>query len=302
MRSDARQGSGAAAGRLLATGALLLAAAGSAWAQAPQGADAVGEVGDLGFSYFVGLAGQTVRYREDSSLLPVRSRASTTSPLIITGALYAINRDLLFSLGSEITFAPSSTTETWTATSTQFNGKTLTDPVVQRNGFSFTQSTTQLTALYRVSGEWFVTAGPELHTQTFKRYSFSQGTDKAVALPTDKTVEESTNEIMANLGVALESGRVRGQKLHYGARAVVGLPIWSRTQNTEWPGVTFHSGSGFDLSLEGRASYAIWDNIHAGLWAKLLNSERHRTQTGDLELPQNRLTTTSYGLELLWKL
>lgn len=260
------------------------------------------DASDLGFSYFLGIGGQTALYREDSSLVPVKSRATTTSPLIVTGALYAINHDVLFSLGSETTFAPGSTTEKWAATTLQFNGQTLTDPVVQRNGFSLTQNTTQLLGLYRIAGDWFAVAGPSLHTQTFKRYSFTQGVDRDASLPTDHTVEESTSEVLANLGIGLDSGKVRGRSLHYGVRAMVGLPLWSRTDNTESPGVNFKSASGYDLSLEGRASWAVVDNIHVGLWGQWLTSERHRSITGNFELPQNRLTSTSYGIELLWKL
>lgn len=289
-----------AAGRT-ACAVLLVVATTAAEAQSPA-VNASNDVGDLGFSYFLGLGGQTARYREDSALVPVKSRATTTSPLIITGALYAINHDVLFSLGSETTFAPGSTTEKWTATALQFNGQTLTDPVVQHNGFSLTQNTTQLLGLYRIAGDWFAVAGPSLHTQTFKRYSFTQGVDRAVSLPNDHTVEESTSEVLANLGVGLESGKVRGQSLHYGVRAMVGLPVWSRTDNTESPGVNFKSASGYDLSLEGRVSWAVVENIHVGLWGQWLASERRRAITGDFELPQNRLMSTSYGLELLWKL
>ncbi len=291
-----------AAGRT-ACAVLLAVATTLAEAQAPSPLVAApNDVADLGFSYFLGLGGQTAQYREDSALVPVKSRATTTSPLIVTGALYAINHDLLFSLGSETTFAPGNTTEKWSATTSQFNGRTLTDPVVQRNGFSLTQNTTQLLGLYRIVGDWFAVAGPSLHTQTFKRYSFVQGVDDAVSLPTDHTVEESTSEVLANFGIGLDSGKVRGQSWHYGVRAMVGLPVWSRTDNTETPGVDFKSASGYDLSLEGRVSWAVVDDIHVGLWGQWLTSERHRAITGEFELPQNRLTSTSYGLELLWKL
>ena len=280
--------------------ALLLTATATATMAAD--ADGPAKADDLGFSYFLGLGGQTAQYRETSDLVPVKSRAATTSPLVITGALYAINRDVLFSLDTQSTFAPGDTTEKWTATTLQFNGQTLTDPVVQRNGFSLTQNTTRLLGLYRIVGDWFAVAGPALHTQTFKRYSFTQGTDQAVSLPTDRTVEESTSEVLANLGVGLESGRVRGQALHYGVRAMVGLPVWSRTDNTQAPDVHFKSAAGVDLSLEGRISWAVVDNIHVGLWGQWLASERRRTIEGESELPRNRLTSTSYGLELLWKL
>ena len=264
------------------------------------------DVGDLGFSYFLGLGGQTASYREYSDSQPVRSRATTTSPLIVSGALYAINRDVLFSLGNQTTFAPGSTTETWSATASAINGHALTDSVVQRNGFSLSQNTTQLLGHYRVAGDWFVVAGPSLHSQTFKRYSFAEGADAVVILPTDKTIEESTDEVLANVGVALDSARVRGQDSHYGLRAVLALPVWSRTSNTEYPGVNFKSQSGYDLSLEGRYSWAVFRDIHAGLWGQWMTSDRHRSTLSSggstLELPENRLTTFSYGIELLWKL
>lgn len=257
---------------------------------------------DIGFSFFLGLGAQTASYREESSLLPVRSKATTTSPLIVSGALYAINPDLLFSVSNIATFAPGDTTETWTATSTDFNGQTLANRVVQRNGFSLTQNTTQVAGYYRLSDNWFAVAGPSLHTQTFKRYSFTQGVDHAVDLPTDRTIEESTNEILANLGVALESARVRGKDAHYGLRAMLGLPIWSRTTNTEWPDVHFKSSSGYELAFEGRYSRAIFKDIHAGLWGQWMTSQRRRSTQESLKLPENRLSSFGYGFELLWKL
>jgi hypothetical protein len=289
--------------------ALTAAAIGSA-ASATAAAQVVGELDrnglreadNIGFSFFLGLGGETARYREKSSLLPVESKATATSPLIVSGALYAINRDLLFSLSNTGTFAPRGTTETWTATSTQFNGQALVDRVVQRNGFSLAQNTTQLLGYWRLGSDWFAVAGPSLHTQTFKRYSFTQGVDQAVDLPTDRTIEESTSEILANIGIALESGRVRGEASHYGLRAMLGLPVWARTDNTEWPDVHFKSTSGVDLALEARYSRALFEDIHAGLWGQWMTSVRRSTTAGPLELPRSRLSTLSYGLELLWKL
>ncbi len=280
--------------------------ASSAQDAATPGQPALQDFHDLGFSYFLGFGGQTASYREYGDSQPVRSKATTTSPLIVTGALYAINRDVLFSLGNETTFAPGSATETWTATAPSINGHVLTDSVVQRNGFSLSQNTTQLLGHYRVAGDWFAVAGPSLHSQTFKRYSFVEGADAVVTLPTDKTIEESTDEVLANVGVALDSARVRGQDWHYGLRAVLALPVWSRTNNTEYPGVNFKSQSGYDLSLEGRCSWAIFRDIHAGLWGQWMTSDRHRSTLSSggstLEWPENRLTTLSYGIELLWKL
>ena len=284
----------------------LLAAALAAHAQAaepppPVSPDVAAARNELGFSYLLGLGAQSVTYREDSQS-GVSSKATSTSPLIVSGALYAINRDFLFSLGNEMTFAGGSATENWTATSSTFDGQTLTSRLLQTNGFSLSQSTTSLLAHYRLARDWFLVGGGALHTQTYKRYDFMQGPDHAVSLPTDKTVEESTSEVLANIGVALEPGRVRDEQVHYGLRATLGVPIWSRTDNTQSPGVHFDSTSGFDIGLEGRYSLRVHDGIHVGLWGQWLNSRRSRTMVGELELPNNRTTTLSGGLELLWKL
>jgi hypothetical protein len=258
---------------------------------------------DVGFSYFLGLGGQTVRYQETSSLLPVKSSATASSPLIITGALYAVNPDMLFSMDSETTFAAGNATEKWHATSAVFNGVTLNDRTLQTNGFSLSQTNTQLLGHYRVDQHWFAIGGPSLRTQTFKRYAFVQGADKAVDLPSSKTVEESSSEVVLNLGLALESERVRGQASHYGARVTLGLPIWRRVENTDSPGLQFNSAKGYDLALEGRYSWALHNGIHAGLWGKWMLTQRDRAVIGGTrEVPKSQLDSLNYGLEVLWKL
>ena len=168
--------------RHVVVSACALVAAGIACDAQAQTQDVAAARSELGFSYLLGLGDQSVSYSERSSLLPVRSKATTHSPLIVSGALYAINRDLLFSLDSQLTFAPGSATESWTATSGTFNGQTLTSRIVQTNGFSLSQNTTDLLGHYRVTRDWFAVGGVALHTQTFKRYSFSEGTDNALSL------------------------------------------------------------------------------------------------------------------------
>jgi hypothetical protein len=258
---------------------------------------------DVGFSYFLGLGGQTVRYQESSSILPVKSSATASSPLIITGALYAVNPDVLFSMDSETTFAAGNATEKWRSTAAVFNGVTLSDRTLQTNGFSLSQTNTQLLGHYRVAQQWFAIGGPSLRTQTFKRYAFVQGVDQAVSLPSSKTVEESSSEVVLNVGIALESERVRGQASHYGVRATLGLPLWRRVENTDSPGLQFSNAKGYDLALEGRYSWALHNGIHAGLWGKWTLTQRDRAVIGgNREVPKSQLDSLNYGLEVLWKL
>lgn len=258
---------------------------------------------DKGFSYFMGIAQQRLTYREEVSVLPVRSRASVVNPLLVSGALYEIDKQTLLSVDSETTFAPGRSTERWTATAAQFNGTTLTDPLVQSNGFRLSESSLRLLAHSRVNGPWFVVTGPAFHSQSFRRFSFQAGPDRAVDVSGTGTVEETAAEVLWQAGVALDSERVRSSANHYGLRATIALPLWRRVDNTSQPETSFsRTSGGYDLNLEGRYSVAVAEHIHLGAWGRYALSRRPGERQGMLELPRSRLDNLSYGLELLWKL
>jgi hypothetical protein len=279
---------------------LCLAAAGADAAEAPAAAP-----DDSGFSYFLGLARQSMRYRETGTIAPFKSSVEVAGPLLVTGALFAVNANLLVSLDSEITFYPGQATETWTATDTLFNGRTLSSTLLQTNGFGLTQTRTQLLGHYRAAGPWFGLGGAAFRTQSSQRYSFVVGPDAGdvIEIPSGTTIEESTSEIIAMLGVSLESEQVRGQSNHFGVRALVGVPIWRRLRNTSFPGTTFTSHQGVDFVLEGRYSWALSRNLHLGTWGQWTVVQRGQQRLGSsLEMPRSRLDSLGYGLELLWKL
>jgi len=275
----------------------------SAPAREAHAAETPEAVAGKGFLYFMGLARQHVMYRETGSLLPFESRASGASPVLVTGALYALSERLLMSLDNETTFYPDRASETWTATGPTFDGFVLTSPVLQRNGFSLQQSKTQVLGHYRVQGQTFGVGGAALRTQSFKRYSFTPGPDNAVATPTDTTVEESIAELLLDAGVALESEQVRGQATHYSLRATSSVPVWRRLTNTTAPQAAFSGQRGFDLAVEGRYSRALADKVHAGVWGSWSMARRgQQTLGGTLEMPRSRLDSLGCGVELLWKL
>ncbi len=138
---------------------------------------------ERGCSYFMALGAQRITYRESPSIVPVKSLAKVTNPLLITGAVYALHADSLLSLDSESTFAPGTATERWTATVPVINNVALTDPVLQTNRFSLHESTTRLMLHYRVRETLFALGGPSFHSQSFKRFGFAAGADNVVALP-----------------------------------------------------------------------------------------------------------------------
>lgn len=255
---------------------------------------------DSGFSYFLGTGAQHVVYKEVSSIVPVVSEATANSPILISGALYKISDDFLFSLNSENTFYPSETTERWTSTQSGFLGTTDTNRLLQSNLFTYSSSNTDLLAHYRAWGPVFLIGGPTLRNQSFKRYAFRAENTNVVIPP--GTVEESTGEIILNLGFGIDSEQLRNAESHYGIRAYAGLPIWRRVRNTQFPDVEFASTKGWDLGIEGRYSRAIHSKVHVGLWGKYSVAQRDREVIGNTELPDNRTENLSYGVELLWKL
>lgn len=261
---------------------------------------------DQGYSFVLGLARHHATYREFASTVPVVSRVSTASPMLITGALYAVSRDLLFSLSSESTYFQSTDNETWRSTAPVFNGITLTDRVLQTNAASLNHTETHLLVHHRLAGETFLVAGPSLRTHAFKRHSFQAGADAAVTVPDGATVEETATEVLLQVGAALEPARVRGASAHYGLRATVGMPVVRRVENTNHPGLRFSQAKGLDVGLEGRYSAALIDGVHLGAWGRWAASRRQAQvlQEGGttLELPRSRTDTLSYGVELLWKL
>ncbi len=257
---------------------------------------------DNGFSYFLGLGQIHTRYRETASIQPVKTDTKSSSLILLGGALYALNRDWLFSIDNLTTFYPSTTTETWNATAPTYNGTILTSPVLQQNSFSLSQSNTQLLLQYRLIGQWFVLGGPSFASHSFKRFSFVPGPDNAVNTLGNTTVEESSSEVLLNMGIGLESERVRNQPMHYGMRFSVGLPVWRRLENTALPQYAFTSTKGYDLSLDGRYSWAVRKDVQIGAWGQWSTSYRGKEIIWPYEMPASRLDGFAYGLELLWKI
>lgn len=283
---------------LLALTAALLAAGG---AQAQQPAPPA-PADDRGFSYFMGVGAQRLTYREKPSIVPAESRAEVTNPLLITGAIYVIDHDRLLSLDSEASFAPPTVTERWTATTGSIGGTPVTDPVLQTNRFSLQESSMRLMLHQRLTGPWFAMGGPVFHSQSFKRFGFQAGADNLVALPADRTVEESVSEVLLQFGLAYETERVRNSTHHFGVRASVGLPVWRRLENTAFPGHSFGGTKGHDLTLAARYSHAVVPAVHLGVWGQWSHSLRRAQVSGNLEVPESTLQGLAAGIELLWKL
>lgn len=279
----------------------------SAPAHAAEGA-APAPADERGFSYFMGVGRHSVSYKESPVTLSVRSQAKASSPLLTTGALYVLGTETLLSLDSETTFAPGTTTETWhtslpmgTVVPSDRGPVAITSPLLQTNRFSLYQTTGRLLLQHRLRKQLFAFGGAAFHTHSFKRFGFTAGPDNVVNVPVG-TIEETVSETLLNLGLALESERVRGSQDHYTLRVGLGVPVWRRVQNTDFPNNSFDGTGGYDVSVSGRYSYALRPNVHVGGWGQVTQGERRRQTQGAAELPKSEMRSLSYGIELLWKL
>ncbi len=270
---------------------------------------------DRGFSYFLGVAQQTTSYSEKPSIFKVSMATKTRSAMLVSGALYAFNDDVLMSLDNLSTFAPVSSRETWTtsastlpvkdATTGNWVETPVTGPLLQTDRFSLSQSNTRVLGYLRSLKHTFFVGGLNFRSQSFKRYDFRVYQSQIVSdqpIPT----EETSSELVAELGLAFESERVKASATHYGFRVTVGTPLWRRTTNTNYPDYSFDNRAGWDANLEGRYSWALTDIVHMGLWGKYSFSERSKQVFSEgsdkFELPQSHLRSTTVGVELLWKL
>lgn len=276
------------------------------------------EAESRGFSFFMALGQQHLNYEETSGILPVETSVDVDNPMLITGALYALDDCWLFSLDATTTFAPDTTTEKWQATTDNFAGTPLTSSELQRNQFKLQQTDTRLLAHYRVHEQWFAITGPAFRTTTFKRFAFRAGPDNATTIIDGQVVDESTSEILWHVGVALESEQVRNSRSHYSLRLYGGVPVWREVENTLLTSHVFDDTNGYDLTLEARYSYAVHPHVHVGLWGQYIVSERDSQKSctqntganspvcgaghSQVELPESSLRGLGYGIELLWKL
>lgn len=260
----------------------------------------VADVSEKGFSFFMGLGASIVRYQEATRSFPIKSDVRVSNMILNSGALYALNEEYLFSIDNVSTFYPGNATESWNASNTfTVNSTTYNRGLLQQNNFSLSQSNTILMLHKRMENGWFVIGGSSFGTNSFKRNAFVATSGVAIS---NSTVEESSSEILANLGIGYESEQLLNRPTHYSIRLTAGVPVWRRLQNTDVPDVVFTSTNGFDIALEGRYSWALRKDVHLGVWGRMSNSIRGSQTIGTAELPDTQLDTANFGLDLLWKL
>lgn len=262
-----------------------------------------------GYSYFTfGL--ENVTYQEKYSQL--NSDVTIMNPVLNSGGLYYINDKFDFSIDALASFSPVSDTESW-----KNNGV-----LSQTNQLEYLKTATHIQLHYKLDEAWRVIGGPALTYQTYTRYGMKNHNgfiNKAFY----GTWDETSTDIFVDLGVAYDNGTLfSDNKWKISGRAVVGLPIYSVTKNTQFEDASF-TDFGFRTSLEGTISYEISKGLHLGWYAMFGYEKRFETDTqavqfetcvtmidgicterkmnrGYATLPEADTYTFSTGLQALW--
>jgi hypothetical protein len=263
------------------------------------------EGGFDGYSYFV-LGSEGLNYREKPDSVPVHTNTRVSNIALRTGGLFAINRSLDFSLDTGATLLPGTATETW-----QVNGGSAGDAFraglpspgspVQRNDFRLSLSSLQALVQYKHSDRIRTVYGINYSLASFKRFNWSTVQGSAVTL-SQGAVEEDTSDLDAAVGMDFESAALARQNRRWQVRAVLRVPVWRQTTNTNNPDITFTDTSGAAVEIQGSYNYRFYKGMEAGLHASYGLREDGKDSKGDVELPKHTLSSFFVGLQLSWNL
>lgn len=268
---------------------------------------------NYGYSFFT-IGVENVTYEEVGS---TSSTVTLTNPVLNTGGLYRINNQWDFSIEAYATFAPQNATEEW-----RWNDRQLGYGVHQTNQVEYLKTATNAQIHYKLGNDWRLVAGPSMTYQTYTRYGM-KNTSSTGNKYFYGTWEETSTDIFIDAGIAYDDATLfADDKWHVAAKAVVGIPLWSQTENTQFEDVTFND-FGIRTNVEGTISYEVVEGLHLGWYAMLGFEKRFESDTQNVTvtycntmvdgectqyvtenkrayLPEADTFTFSTGLQALW--
>lgn len=256
----------------------------------------------INYSYFT-VGSEQINYKENASLVAANSSVNVSNIMINSGGLYDINDKYAFSIDALATFYPGTETEDWS----QGNAG-----VYQQNDFEYKHASTNILLHYKLTPSIRFIAGGGFSLITYKRSGVKLPLSDGSVFKSG-VIEEKSNELYLDAGMAYESGNLNKQ-WRYGAKATIGVPIWTETTNTLYQDLTFEH-SGYRASIEGNVSYRIVKGLHFGVYARAAYMQRNnsgsvewtgtlidQTNTYQVEVPEAETKIFSVGAMFLWDL
>jgi len=266
------------------------------------------ESDNYGYSYFT-LGFENIEYEELSS---ATSSVTMLNPVLNSGGLYKINDQFDFSIDALATFSPQAAEEEW-----RWNGQ-----VIQHNQIEYLKTATNIQLHYKLKNGLRVIGGPSLTYQTYTRYGVKNYTEEGNKY-FYATWKETSTDVFIDVGLAFDDATLfNDNKWHVSGKAIMGLPVWSITHNTQFEDVDFYD-FGFRAALEGVVSYEVSPGLHLGWFVMFGFEKRFETDSQQVTteycntkvngkctevvqeqnmalLPEANTYTFSTGLQALW--
>ena len=207
-----------------------------------------GEPGFDGYSYMaVGL--NNVKYKEEVTTLSgthVNSEAVSTDIYYITGGLVRLSDRYDFSYDLASTLYPNDLDE-----DVYING------IYQTNKADILLNNMTFLLHYKLTNSHRIVGGVQYVLNTYKRFDF-------ISDPNQGVVEERSASLIVNGGYWYESSPAAVKGLRITVKALIGLPVWQKTTNTNITAVDFSDAGGYNGQLSLWFNYTVFPGLEIG--------------------------------------
>lgn len=274
------------------------------------------------FSYFA-IGSENINYKESINIggAHFKTDTSATNSVLLSGARTFISREMSFSINAISTLFPNHVDETWRLTNTivgpaDLDGDGSADPgatqvyepqIVQTNRFTYSRVSTQFLMHYHPDLWWSIDAGATYSLGTFKRFSFNYNDvlvcDTAQRDCSGNTVvEETFGEFSIQAGGSIHVPIA--QDFLWRFSALVGMPLFSRIENSLYPELDFDSTSGWHTEIISSLVYKISENVSFGVvYDFQYHYKDQQNQTSNqlaVYIPENERIAQRAGLVGSW--
>ncbi|MCJ8314950.1 MAG: hypothetical protein MJK11_18520 [Pseudomonadales bacterium] len=204
------------------------------------------------FSFFSAINVERIEYQELASVLPVYSKTIIYNPIMRNGGVHKLSDTQLLMIESISTIYPTRVEEQWRLNSN--------DLLFQENSMTYTLNTKRIYYYQQLRKRLKWIAGLEYSLHSFKRFEPSSD---YIDFTWD-LIEETKAEIILNSGFDFDSGRLTHNNWRYYGHFLVGVPGFTRAENTQYTDLYFDNADGYSFHANFGLSKKLTHKVHIG--------------------------------------
>jgi len=204
------------------------------------------------FSFFSAVNVERIEYQELANVLPVSSKTVIYNPIMRNGGVHKLSDTQLLMIESLSTIYPTRVEEQWL-----LNSNAL---VFQENSMTYTLNTKRVYYYQQVLNRLKWVSGMEYSLHSFKRFEPSS---QYIDFTWD-IIEETKAEIILNSGFDFDSGRLTHKNWRYYGHVLLGVPVFTRAENTQYTDLYFDNAKGYSVHANFGLSKKLTHKVHVG--------------------------------------